>query len=254
MKVPTSLAPELAIEGWRGRGLTTTATLGLRLFPAPMLAATIAGVAGVAVALTSLLALVSTGAVLAGFHLLSSGTRFGFANTATLVRLNLAAFLLAVAITTLWFAEPAALPLLWIVFTVAAVALVLDGVDGWLARRRREVSDFGSRMDMAADTAFTIITTLCLVSFGLVGAWVLLIGLMRPAFVAAAWIWPALSSPLPESRGRKIACGGSLGCLVAGLAPPLAALAPALALLALLQLVWSFGRDLRYLLGREAAA
>ena len=190
-----------------------------------------------------------TTAVLWRFHSRNVQARFGLANWVTLFRLVLVA-LMAVAV---WPGD-AAIVQSWVLFLIATAALVLDGVDGWLARRRREASEFGERFDMGADTAFTIITTLCLVSFGLVGAWVLLLGLMRPAFASAVRLWPVLAAPLPESRGRKIACAGSLACLVAGLAPPLAALAPALALAALVQLLWSFGRDIRYLFGHRATA
>ena len=193
--------------------------------------------------------LAGTTGVLWRFHSRNVRERFGLANWVTLFRLVLVA-LMAVAV---WPGD-AAIIQSWVLFLIASAALVLDGVDGWLARRRREASEFGERFDMGADTAFTIITTLCLVSFGLVGAWVLLLGLMRPAFAVAARLRPVLAAPLPESRGRKIACAGSLACLVAGLAPPLAALAPALALAALVQLLWSFGRDIRYLLGHRATA
>jgi phosphatidylglycerophosphate synthase len=188
-----------------------------------------------------------TGTVLWRFHSQAAARRFGLANWVTLFRVNLVALLLL----AVWPGEPGSLQS-WALFLIAAIALLLDGLDGWLARRRHEASDFGQRFDMGADTAFTIITTLCLVTFGLVGAWVLLIGMLRPAFAAAGRLWPALAAPLPESRGRKMACAGSLTCLVAALAPPLATLAPALALAAVLQLVWSFGRDLRYLLHQQA--
>ena len=219
------------------------------------LAAVVATATGLAVladlplwaALPAILA-VTTG-VLWRFHSHNLTQRFGLANWVTLFRLDLVA-LMAIAV---WPSEAAVVPS-WPLFLIAATALALDGVDGWLARRRREASEFGERFDMGADTAFTIITTLCLVSFGLVGAWVLLLGLLRPAFAAATRVWPTLAAPLPESRGRKIACAGSLACLVAGLAPPLAALAPALASAALVQLLWSFGRDIRYLLGTRATA
>ena len=190
-----------------------------------------------------------TAGVLWRFHSRPAARRFGLANWVTLFRLNLVALMLL----AVWPGEPGSLQS-WVLFTIAATALVLDGVDGWLARRRREASEFGERFDMGADTAFTVIITLCLVTFGLVGAWVLLLGLLRPAFALAGRLWPTLDAPLPESRGRKIACAGSLACLVAGLAPPLAPLAPALAILALLQLAWSFGRDLRYLLRSKATS
>ena len=194
-------------------------------------------------------ALAVTSGILWRFHSRSADHRFGLANWVTLFRLNLVALMLV----AVWPGEPGYVQS-WLLFLIAATALALDGVDGWLARRRREASEFGEHFDMGADTAFTIITTLCLVAFGLVGAWVLLLGLLRPAFATAGRLWPTLRTPLPPSRSRKIACAGSLACLVAALAPPSAPLAPALALLALVQLAWSFGRDLRHLLRREATS
>jgi phosphatidylglycerophosphate synthase len=204
---------------------------------------------------TSLAVGLVTGAVLLAFHAHGAAEargragRFGLANWVTLFRLNLVALMLL----AVW-PDAGSARLFWLLFAMAAIALALDGVDGWLARRRQEASRFGERFDMGADTAFTIIVTLCLVRLDLVGPWVILIGLMRPAFVAAARLWPRLAAPLPPSRGRKIACGLSLGLLVAGLAPLLAPITPLLALLALAVLAWSFGRDLRLLLRRGAAA
>jgi phosphatidylglycerophosphate synthase len=204
---------------------------------------------------TSLAVGLVTGAVLLAFHAQGPAAapsrigRFGLANWVTLFRLNLVALMLL----AVW-PDEIGVHLFWLLFGMAAIALALDGVDGWLARRRQEASHFGARFDMGADTAFTIIVTLCLVRLDLVGPWVILIGLMRPAFVAAARLWPRLALPLPPSRGRKVACGLALGLLVAGLAPLLAPMAPLLAFLALGVLAWSFGRDLRHLLARGAAA
>ncbi len=192
---------------------------------------------------------VSTGTVW-HFHRDRAPFRFGLANWVTLFRLNLVALLLLVALTP---DAAGALPS-WTSFAIAAAALLLDGVDGWLARRRREASGFGARFDMAADTALTVVLSWCLVGAGLVGAWVLVIGLLRPAFVVGRRFWPALARPLPASRGRKVVGAAALCCLVAGLAPPLAASAPVLAVTALLLLSGSFGRDLRQLVRRADAA
>jgi phosphatidylglycerophosphate synthase len=137
----------------------------------------------------------------------------------------------------------------WVLFAIAALALLLDGVDGWLARRRGEASAFGERFDMAADTAFTITVVACLVSIGHVGPWAILIGLVRPLFTMAGRLRPELAARLPASRRRKVACAAVLVLLVAGLAPVLAPAAPGLAALALLLLLASFGRDLLHLTG-----
>jgi hypothetical protein len=46
------------------------------------------------------------------------------------------------------------------VFALAALALALDGVDGWLARRHGRVSGFGARFDMEVDSAFALVLAL----------------------------------------------------------------------------------------------
>lgn len=233
----------LAREPWR----SVVADAG---FVAAVMAVAIglAAVADLPLGAAGLVVALITAGILWRFHSRGAARRFGLANWVTLLRLVLVTLLLL----AVWLGAPGMLPS-WELFGVALVALVLDGVDGWLARRRQETSTFGERFDMGADTVFTITLTLCLAAFALVGPWVLVIGLLRPAFAAGGRVWPVLGSPLRESRGRKVVCAASLGCLVAGLAPPLAAFAPALALAALALLLWSFGRDLRDLLRRAEA-
>jgi phosphatidylglycerophosphate synthase len=129
---------------------------------------------------------------------------------------------------------------------LAAVALALDAVDGHVARRTGTESALGARFDMEID-AFLILVLSVNVSRSL-GAWVLLIGLMRYGFAAAAWVAPWLRAPLPPSFARKTVAAAQGILLVAvssGLFPPLAALA--LAGLALGSLSWSFGRDILWL-------
>ncbi|WP_017584408.1 CDP-alcohol phosphatidyltransferase family protein [Nocardiopsis valliformis] len=128
------------------------------------------------------------------------------------------------------------------VVSVAAVALVLDWVDGLVARGTRTESDFGARFDMEAD-AFLILVLSVYVS-GILGPWVLLIGAMRYLFGSAAWLAPWLRGPLPPSLARKAvaaAQGIVLTVVASGVFPePVSTAAVALALAAL---VWSFGRD-----------
>ena len=79
--------------------------------------------------------------------------------------------------------------------SIAVVALVLDFVDGRVARRTHTTSEFGARFDMEVD-AF-----LLLVLGGYVmhseGVWVLAIGAMRYAYVAASWMSPWMRARLP---------------------------------------------------------
>ncbi|WP_344589611.1 CDP-alcohol phosphatidyltransferase family protein [Actinomadura vinacea] len=128
----------------------------------------------------------------------------------------------------------------------AAVALALDWVDGQVARRTGTVSSFGARFDMETD-AFLVLVLSVHVATSL-GWWVPLIGAMRYAFVAASWSLPWLRGSLPPSFARKtVAAIQGIVLAAAGsgaIARPVAAAAVAAALGALL---WSFGRDVRWL-------
>ena len=138
------------------------------------------------------------------------------------------------------------------IIALASVALVLDGLDGWLARRQGYESEFGARFDMEVDAALGMILALNAWVAGAVGPAVLLLGLPRYAFAAAAWRWPWIAGALPERFGRKVVCVLQIVALIAlqlpTLLPTMAGL-PAVAILvaALAALAWSFGRDLLWL-------
>jgi len=129
-----------------------------------------------------------------------------------------------------------------IIVATASVALVLDLVDGKVARRTGSVSKFGARFDMEVD-AFLIMALSVYVSRSL-GWWVLAIGVMRYAYVAAGWAMPWLRRPAPPRYWCKVVAaieGIVLTVAASGLLPwmvNLVAVACALALL-----IESFGRD-----------
>lgn len=127
--------------------------------------------------------------------------------------------------------------------TVATVALILDAVDGQVARRTGTTSPLGARFDMEVD-AFLILVLSVHIALSL-GAWVLAIGAMRYAYVAAGWMLPWLRSAVPPSYARKTVAavqGIVLVVASAGVLPrPLAVVAVGAALASL---VWSFGRDI----------
>lgn len=125
---------------------------------------------------------------------------------------------------------------------VVAPALVLDWVDGLVARGTRTCSDFGARFDMEAD-AFLILVLSVQVALRL-GPWVLVIGVMRYLFALASWLAPWLGRPLPPSTARKtVAAAQGVVLLVAAseLLPETVTTATVTGALA--ALVWSFGRD-----------
>ncbi|MEV5146511.1 CDP-alcohol phosphatidyltransferase family protein [Streptomyces sp. NPDC052727] len=166
---------------------------------------------------------------------------FGPANRVTLGRATLVGGVTALVADSFESAPPVTL-----LVALTAVALLLDGVDGKVARRTGTSSALGARFDMEVD-AFLILVLSVYVSAQL-GPWVLLIGGMRYAFVAAARLAPWLTAPLPPSFARKtVAAIQGVCLLVAGadLLPHPANLT--ITLLALSSLVWSFGRDVRWL-------
>ncbi|WP_148862544.1 CDP-alcohol phosphatidyltransferase family protein [Marinobacter fonticola] len=137
----------------------------------------------------------------------------------------------------------------WIVAFITLAALILDGVDGAAARRTQSQSAFGARFDMELDALLILILCGLLITLEKAGAWVLLIGLMRYAFVIAGWFYPVLNQPLPESFRRKTVCVWQLVTLVICLLPPVpSGLAMAFLALSLALLVYSFGKDIGWLL------
>ncbi|AFP30731.1 CDP-alcohol phosphatidyltransferase family protein [Marinobacter sp. BSs20148] len=176
---------------------------------------------------------------------------FGWANRATLLRGCVIIVLVAIACAVAAGAELSVNRLWW--YAVAALlALILDGVDGQLARRTHSTSEFGARFDMELDAL--LILGLCLMVFaiGKAGAWVMALGLMRYGFVVAAWILPWINQPLPPSFRRKTVCVWQIVTLMVAIVPPAPSLLVSVSLAtALLLLTWSFFLDVYWLYQRR---
>jgi phosphatidylglycerophosphate synthase len=129
----------------------------------------------------------------------------------------------------------------WLV-GLATVALVLDGVDGWVARRTGTSSAPGARFDMEVD-AFLILVLSVQVA-GPAGWWVLLIGAARYLLLAAATVLPWLDGTLPSRPWCKVVAVIQGVALITAAADVLApGLARAVLVVALALLVESFGRE-----------
>ena len=136
----------------------------------------------------------------------------------------------------------------WWIIGVAAIAMVLDGVDGRVARRTRGATAFGARFDMELDSLLMLVLAALVWRSGRVGPWVLLLGLPRYLFVAAGRLWPWLRAPLPERVRRKAGCviqGIALLVCLGPIVPP--GLATVVAALTLALLVSSFAADVVWL-------
>lgn len=162
---------------------------------------------------------------------------FGPANWVTLSRATLVGCVAALVADSFQRSAPLA-----VMITIAVVALVLDAVDGQVARRTGTAFGLGARFDMEVD-AFLILV-LSVYAARSTGAWVLAIGAMRYAYVVAGWAMRWLRRPVPTRYWRKVVAaiqGIVLVAAAAGLLPNPVIVAALVAALALL--LESFGRD-----------
>jgi phosphatidylglycerophosphate synthase len=183
---------------------------------------------------------VATAALLAGGLNQAGLARLTPADRVTLARAVLVGGVAALVADG--FANPLLRPA---VVALAVLALLLDGVDGWVARRTG-TSPLGARFDMEVD-AFLILALSVQVARSL-GPWVLAIGAARYLLGAAGWKLAWLREPTPARYWGKVVAatqGIVLTTAVADLLPRrvvLGALVVALALLA-----ESFGRQVWWL-------
>lgn len=167
----------------------------------------------------------------------------GTANRITLLR---ATWVLAVAGLVLH--GPLSDRAAWWIIGWSTGAMVLDGVDGHVARRSAGTSRFGARLDMEVDAFLLLALSVLVWQGGKVGAWILAVGGIRYLFVASGRLWPALRGELPPSQRRRAVCviqgAVLLGCLLPGVGSARASL---LAGGGLALLVYSFAVDVVWL-------
>jgi phosphatidylglycerophosphate synthase len=137
-------------------------------------------------------------------------------------------------------------PPVTLLVTLAAVALVLDTVDGRVARATGTTSRLGARFDMEVDAVLILLLSVYVA--GSVGLWVLAAGVARYALWLAARLLPWLrrESP-PRFWGKVVAALQGVVLVVAAaevLPRPLTVL---LLVAALVLLAESFGRQVLWL-------
>jgi phosphatidylglycerophosphate synthase len=178
---------------------------------------------------------VIAGATLARALTRHGRNRLGPADRVTLARAVLVGGVVALVADSVTRSVPA-------MVVLAALALVLDGVDGRVARRTGTASEFGARFDQDVDAFLILVLSIQVAR--VLGVWVLLIGLARYALVAAGRRWAWLRAPAPPRQWCKVVAavqGVVLTAVVAGVAPrPVCAVAVAVALALLAE---SFGRE-----------
>ncbi len=162
--------------------------------------------------------------------------RPGPADWVTLLRATFSVGVAALVIASFRAQVPVAL-----LVSLAAVALVLDAVDGWVARRTR-TTEAGARLDGEVD-AFLILVLSVYVAHTM-GAWVLAIGAARYVFLVAGWPLPWMRAPLPPRFWRKTVAAAQGVFLTVAASQLLSRTATqTLVVLGLALLAESFGRD-----------
>jgi phosphatidylglycerophosphate synthase len=120
---------------------------------------------------------------------------------------------------------------------LALAVTLLDGVDGWIARRTRMASTFGARFDTETDALLILVLATLVWQYGKAGPWVVGSGVLRYAFVTAGWILPWMRASLTPTRRGKIICVVQIAGLIIALlpivVPPLSGLIAAASLAAL---------------------
>lgn len=198
--------------------------------------------------------LLKAGAVFAAIALVVAGRlrahhpfrRFGPANQITTVR----ALLVALVAGLVGERSPS---LAAGAVAASLIATILDGVDGWLARRTKMVSPFGARFDMEVDALLIQVLAILAWQYDKAGPWVVASGLLRYGFVAAGWSWPWMTRPLFLSVRRKTICvvqiAGLMLTLLPAITPPASSL---IAAASLATLCYSFLMDTVWLWRRRA--
>ena len=220
----------------RSLGLAAAATLLL------ILGGVLRALSGMAGLMLFVGLVVAVERLLAGNHPFS---RLGAANRITLARAGVACLIASRALDPV----PLCAAERWMLVALAGATLLLDGTDGWAARRQGLSSAFGARFDMETDAFAIAVLAVTAVKVGAVPCWVLAIGGMRYFALGAGRLFSVLRRPLPAhpfvDRQRKtIAVVQSLALLCALTPATSPSWAAAVCAAALGLLTYSFAADI----------
>lgn len=160
------------------------------------------------------------------------GRSITFANLVTLLRLfSLFGILIGLSHASDW----------WIGIIALAI-LLLDGLDGYLARRFKTASNFGAYLDMETDAFFVLSLSSLLYLQGKVGAWILALGWLRYVyFLVLLFFKPKIKKESKDYFAQVIAVA-LMASLIAGFLLPKAIYLPSLVIAGGL-VFFSFGKS-----------
>ena len=130
---------------------------------------------------------------------------------------------------------------------ISLYVLIADGIDGWLARKRNEETEFGEYLDKEIDAFFLL--ALCITAYwqDKVGLWIILPGLLRYLFVVVLKFAAPPASKEYRSRSARVIYVVMVCTLISVFVLPSWIYGPAL-IFSTIALIWSFARYFRWLL------
>lgn len=103
----------------------------------------------------------------------------------------------------------------YLTLVLGIIILVLDGLDGYYARKDHTVSVFGDVFDKEVDALYVLSFGVLIVNQGLAGSWVVLPGLLRYGYVVALSFLDCKPSPAGKSFRRQFVGMWLMGTLLA---------------------------------------
>lgn len=132
----------------------------------------------------------------------------------------------------------------YIILILGILVLVLDGLDGYYARKLQTTSEFGDVFDKETDAFFVLTYGVIIVALDLAGSWVLLPGLLRYGYVIILAYVDKPPNPSGYSFRRRFVGMWMMGTLLAPFLVPAWMYVPGL-IAAIVMILYSFAVDLR---------
>ena len=141
----------------------------------------------------------------------SDSELFSLASKITFLRLNISIVILTAAINSsinatifeIFYPER-------MIVILAVISFILDGVDGFIARKYNHVTKFGEIIDQESDNFLMLVLAISLYLNREVGIYIFLIPLYRYIFILYMSRYSWLKTELPLSQFRKFACASTI--------------------------------------------
>ncbi|MHC1785361.1 MAG: CDP-alcohol phosphatidyltransferase family protein [Anaerolineaceae bacterium] len=144
-------------------------------------------------------------------------TSMGLPNHLTIFR----GFLIAI-IAGLVVVPSKSLPIAWLPGSLFLCAILIDGLDGIVARKTGKATSLGEFLDIEMDSITVLIGSIAVFIYGKAGFLILVVGAARYLFVGGLWLLKKLDKPVNSLRQkpiRRALAGLMMGFLAASILP-----------------------------------